>query len=90
MDHGVAKNLAAHDLTRISDLDLASYLLCVGATLVQVLPTSEPSRRDFVLDLAEEKLVPAVRRFLAGQAAVEPRRYTQARRTLQRALRAAG
>lgn len=88
MNDGEAKSYASGSLTRISDLDLASYLLCVGAKLVQVLPTSEPSRRDFVLDLPEETLVPAVRRFLSGQAVVEPRLYTQARRTLQRALRA--
>jgi hypothetical protein len=88
MHDGAAESLASGSLTRISDLDLATYLLCVGATLVQVLPTSEPGRRDFVLHLPEKTLVPAVRRFMSGQAAVEPRRYSQARRTLQRALRA--
>ena len=73
---------------RVSDLDLAGYLLCEGARLVRVVRTPEPGRLDFVLEAPEETFMRATRAFMAGDARVEPRRFAQSRRALQRALRA--
>jgi hypothetical protein len=74
--------------TLVSDLDLAAFLLCEGAHLVEAAPTPDPARRDFVLAATDETLERSVRLFVTGEARVEPRRYAQARRALQRALHA--
>ena len=79
------------DLTgrsRVSDLDLAAFLLCQGAQLVDIAPTPDPARRDFVLAAPDDTLAQSVRLFVTGEARVEPRRFAQARRALQRAVRA--
>jgi hypothetical protein len=73
---------------RVSDLDLACFLVCEGARLVRVVPTPEPGRLDFVLEAPEETLLRATRDFMGGEARVEPRRFAQSRRALQKALRA--
>jgi hypothetical protein len=74
---------------RVSDLDVASFLVCEGARLVRVVPTPEPGRLDFVLEAPEETLLRATQDFMAGEALVEPRHYAAARKALQKALRAA-
>jgi hypothetical protein len=87
MDDGASRgDLAGR--TRVSDLDLAAFLVCQGARLVQIAPTPDPDRRDFVLAAPDETLEKGVRLFVSGRARVEPRRFAQARRALQRALRA--
>lgn len=86
MDDGAGAGDAVAE-TRISDLDLASFLVCDGARLVRIALTPDPTRRDFVLAAPEVALERGVRLFVSGRATVEPRRFSQARRALQRALR---
>ena len=88
MDDGGARNRTVTGVSRLSDLDLAAVLVCAGARLVRVVPTTEPGRLDFVLEAPEETFLRATRAFMAGEALVEPRRYAAARRALQKALRA--
>ena len=87
MDDGAGTGGAATE-TRISDLDLAAFLVCEGARLVRIAPTPDPIRRDFVLVARDETIERGVRLFVSGRATVEPRHFAQARRALQRALRA--
>jgi hypothetical protein len=87
MDDGASRDELT-GRTEVSDLDLAAFLLCEGAHLVDVAPTPDPARRDFVLEAPEETLARSVRLFMSGRARVDPRRFAQARRALQRALRA--
>lgn len=87
MDDGARTRGPATE-TLVSDLDLAAFLLCEGAELVRVASTPDPVRRDFVLAAPEVALARGVRLFVSGGARVEPRRFAQARRALQRALRA--
>ncbi len=87
MNDGAAPEAPARSLTRVSDLDLAAYLLHQGAELVRVVPTLDPARHEFELRAPQGMIVEGVRRFVGGEARVEPRRFAFARRKLQRALR---
>jgi hypothetical protein len=87
MDHEVPPSNGTGE-TLVSDLDLAAYLVCQGARLVQIAPTHDPARRNFVLAVPDETVEWAVRQFVSGRAMVEPRQFAQARRALQRVLRA--
>ncbi len=87
MDDG-ARARGSTSETLVSDLDMAAFLLCEGAALLRIAPTPDPARRDFVLSAPEVILERGVRLFMSGRARVEPRRFAQARRVLQRALRA--
>lgn len=71
---------------RVSDLDLASYLVAEGARLVGVAATVDPARRTFLIEGHRESIATAMQRFHAGDALVEPRSYAYARRFLRRAL----
>jgi hypothetical protein len=71
---------------RVSDLDLASYLVAEGARLVGIAATVDPARRVFVLQGSPELIATATQRFNAGDALVEPRSFSYARRFLRRAL----
>ena len=86
MDHG-GSTVARNGQARVSDLELAAYLICQGAQLLDIARTPDPNRRDFVLALPDETLERSVRLFMSGRAVVEPSRFAQARRALQRALR---
>ena len=67
---------------RTSDLDLASFLVAQGARLIQVVPTPDPRRFDFVLEGDGHRIDAATRCFLRGEA----RAFSAARRALARAL----
>lgn len=88
MDDGASLNDGSAR-TLVSDLDLAAFLICCGARLIHIAPTPDPTRRDFVIAAADGILEESVRLFVSGRAMVEPRRFSQARRALQRAVRAA-
>ena len=71
---------------RTSDLDLASFLVARGARLIQVVPTPDPRRFDFVLEGDEHRIEAETRSFLRGEARIDPRAFSAARRALARSL----
>jgi len=81
-----ARQPSAENPIRVSDLDLASYLVAEGARLVGIAATVDPARRVFVLQGSPELIAAATQRFNAGDALVEPRNFSYARRFLRRAL----
>ncbi len=86
MGYGARPRSSKANPIRVSDLDLASYLVAEGARLVGVAATVDPARRDFVLQASPELIATATQRFNAGDALVEPRSFAYARRMLRRAL----
>ena len=86
MGHEAGPRSSTASPIRVSDLDLASYLVAEGARLVGIAATMDPARRVFVLQASPELIATATQRFNAGDALVEPRSFAYARRFLRRAL----
>ena len=86
MGHEAGSRFSTASPIRVSDLDLASYLVAEGARLVGIAATVDPARRVFVLQGSPELIATATQRFNAGDALVEPRGFAYARRFLRRAL----
>lgn len=67
--------------TVISDFDLVTFLLCEGIVYQSLSPTS-PKKAEFVYQTTK-RLKTLSDSFWSGQARVEPRAYTTARKTIR-------
>lgn len=63
---------------RTSDPGLASCLVAQGARLIEVVPTPDPRRFDFVLE-GDRHRIEAATRCPRGEARTDPRAFSAAR-----------
>lgn len=69
-----------------SDTDLAAFLVATAGRLPALVPQAESGRLCFVFE-GDGDFDALVANFYAGQAVIEPQRYSQARRLLMGRVR---